>query len=797
MALNELIVRKPGNLVVADGKNTLFTKVPTVKYALIDSSRYIFEYKINDDIDVNMFESDRTFDGSEFVDAEFETSVSEKDHSYYTVAVASGVLTGVFSQLKLSEGILKKINEWKDKDWDKYILLAAQMAGYKKSDLKAAKSFLKDRFVPFIDEELRREYQEGLDKWINAISSHPSVAGLVFSAFTQFSGEKYWLGEKGIEKEPVPEYYAIGRNAEEKIVYGLLYWIFNLSIDVALSKIPLLEEMKIPKEVSKLLKELFRQPFFEKIPKDYKDAEQIYSVWIKQIFENSECKDEDGEVQTFDLHKMIDSLSNRAFSESTPVIINECIVRSFYFLKKLIAEVKEKEIKSLNDLKMVDPSHVLPFNNRLISRMILISSGCFVGVNVAGATLKAIAKGKKGKEEFAGALLAEVCIAGVGRFVFACVADSKYWLDDIKVFFQRKDKRRTVDEAKEEEKIAEDMVSNDAFKVLSLNPPETRALYSMEAMVVLKDIEHTEKEGEKLTKEKWLDTWKSRILSGLGIDSLDYFVSDEKAIYSAFCSIEQTEENLRWFYLLTMELVVFEPYYPLGVEEDSVFKKLHLAKYNYIDDQFSRKQTIVSQAEIDAFRTSYEKYKGVVSGKTQNSILAVGVTGAAAALTGGLAFAFAPGIAALIAGEAVVGLHGAALTSASLAFVGGGSLAAGGLGMAGGTAIITGGGALLGIAGSGSASMAAILSRTGSDYWIRQTTKLLTLCKCVLKDRLNDTESIMSLIVEIKNTIKKVEMNIEELEAEDCSLDKELIRNSKDCLKYLNRCKTELEKIIK
>ncbi len=52
---------------------------------------------------------------------------------------------------------------------------------------------------------------------------------------------------------------------------------------------------------------------------------------------------------------------------------------------------------------------------------------------------------------------------------------------------------------------------------------------------------------------------------------------------------------------------------------------------------------------------------------------------------------------AMIAGEVVAGLSGAALTSASLAVVGGGSLAAGGLGIAGGTAIITGGGALLGM----------------------------------------------------------------------------------------------------
>lgn len=795
MALNEIVLRKPANLMVVDGKDSIFTEIPNVKYALVDSSRYSFEYRVNEDIDVNMFESDRTFDSNEFVDAEFEAAVSERDYSYYSVAVASGVLTGIFSQLKLSEETLEKIDDWKEKDWDGYILIVAQMAGYKKTDLKGAKNFLRNRFVTVIDEELKREYEEGLDKWINAISSHPSVAGLAFSIFTQYSGEKYWFGEKGIEKEVVPEYYAIGRDPIEKIVYALLYWVYDLSIDVALSKISLLEEMIIPKEISKLLKELLNMPIFANIPDEYQVAEKIYSEWIRKIFENSEYQNEDGEVRTFNLQQMIEGLSNRAFSESKPVIINECIVRSFYFIKKLIIEVKEKDIRSLNELQKVDPANVLPFNNRLISRMILISSGCFMGINVAGATLKATSKENKNEGEFAKTLYAEVSIAGIGRFVFACVADSKYWSDDVKIFFQRKDKRRSVDETKEKEKIVDDMVSNEAFKVLSLNPIQTRTLYSLEALAVLKDIEHTEKESEKLAKGKWLLAWKSRILSGMELDSLDYFVSDEKAIYNALCSVDQTEENLRWFYLMAMELVVFKPYYPLGIEDDSAFKKLHRTDYNYIDDQFARRQIIVSQTEIDAFRSSYKKYKGLVIGNTQNVIIAAGVTGVAALLSGGLAFAFAPGIATLIAGEAVVGLHGAALTSASLAFVGGGSLAAGGLGMAGGTAIITGGGALLGIAGSGSASMAAILSQTSSEYWIRQTTKLLTFCKCVLKERLNDKESIKRLIDEINHTTKKVELNIKELEAEGCSLDKEVIKNSKDCLKYLNRCTTELEKL--
>jgi hypothetical protein len=128
--------------------------------------------------------------------------------------------------------------------------------------------------------------------------------------------------------------------------------------------------------------------------------------------------------------------------------------------------------------------------------------------------------------------------------------------------------------------------------------------------------------------------------------------------------------------------------------------------------------------------------------------------------------------------------------------VGGGSLAAGGLGMAGGTAIITGGGALLGIAGSGSASMAAILSQTNSEYWLRQTTKLLVFSECALKDALNDVDAIKKLSSEISLTLKKVEANIKELEDEKCSLDKDAIKNSKECLKYLRKCKAELDKLL-
>lgn len=77
--------------------------------------------------------------------------------------------------------------------------------------------------------------------------------------------------------------------------------------------------------------------------------------------------------------------------------------------------------------------------------------------------------------------------------------------------------------------------------------------------------------------------------------------------------------------------------------------------------------------------------------------------GALCVATGGLA---APAIGAVV-GSSVLGLSGAAATSAGLAALGGGSLAVGGLGMAGGTALIQAVAGGVGLVSAGIVSNAA------------------------------------------------------------------------------------------
>lgn len=120
--------------------------------------------------------------------------------------------------------------------------------------------------------------------------------------------------------------------------------------------------------------------------------------------------------------------------------------------------------------------------------------------------------------------------------------------------------------------------------------------------------------------------------------------------------------------------------------------------------------------------------------------------------------AFAPSIAVGLVGSNFVGLNGAALTSACLAYLGGGAVACGGLGMAGGTMAIVGGGAMLGIgAGAGVGTLVGASGIIGKKSTIIQSAKLIVSVREIF---LNDEHDI-----EYSNTIyEQYVKNVSELE---------------------------------
>ena len=125
---------------------------------------------------------------------------------------------------------------------------------------------------------------------------------------------------------------------------------------------------------------------------------------------------------------------------------------------------------------------------------------------------------------------------------------------------------------------------------------------------------------------------------------------------------------------------------------------------------------------------------------------------------------FAPAIATALVGSQFAGLSGAALTSACLAYLGGGAIAAGGLGMAGGTAAIVGGGAILGLGvGAGVGGAVGAVGIIGKKSTIQQSAKLMVSVKEIFLNDEHDLNYSDTVYEQYVAKIAEIEKDLVEL----------------------------------
>lgn len=96
--------------------------------------------------------------------------------------------------------------------------------------------------------------------------------------------------------------------------------------------------------------------------------------------------------------------------QAMPVLINETLVRGFYFVRRLIEEYKASQ--SFKEIKW---ENTLPFGNRTVERMMTIASGTFVAVDVADAAIRS--------GGFNPGCILRINFVGIGRFAVAIVTD--------------------------------------------------------------------------------------------------------------------------------------------------------------------------------------------------------------------------------------------------------------------------------------------------------------------------------------------------------------------------------------
>lgn len=708
------------------------------------------------------------------VRVEFDKSVDKAEREDYVIAAAIGASTGVLNIFWQKRFDLSEAHTWGQEKVEDFVFDIAKGAGFKSDgkDLKDAIRFLEDMF-PLASDKLTPEFGGGLQHHLRDFAHHPSPVGLLMSILAQFTGKGYGTDTSGaFVILDLPADALIGKTFPEKLFYGTIIWAGHLASDMAGSSGALGEGAGIPGPILSFLKELSALPVFKN-----EGADNAFSKWISKLFNGTLIRDADGKPIRIDSRTEL-GVADQVLSQTKSVIANECLVRGYYFLSRLKDELSRNDVQSLKGLESIDAKRVIPTNERSLIRMLTISSSVFVLTNLGIAVGKAAATSKGDAKRFAGGILLNLNFIGIGRMAVAIANDSKYIAEDLKDYLNKR--------AEEMNAFTED------FKLLRLNDREARLLFSYQLIAVEKDIELTKNRDQSAAKSAWLEEFKTRQAGQIGCNAATYFLDEESAAEEMQKASD--EDTSSWTTLLTLELLLFKPYYPF---DDDWKERLKGAKYknDYAEKDFPNAQGVIDKKKIDEVKKAYKRFTGLLTGTRTRTAIIAGGTVAVSIATAGTAYILAPIIAPMIAGEAVAGLSGAALTSASLAAVGGGSLAAGGLGMAGGTAIITGGGALLGMATTGGAALISSLGEHAEQYALNQCAQLLTFCQQLPKD----DNSTSGFILHAKDHIERVrDKCLEDIEAEKekgKEGDQKSIKSTTKAAKYLERCAKELQKL--
>lgn len=727
---------------------------------------------ILDNIDEGMFDflEDDTVDKAESLD--------------YIIAASSGLITGLLDVFWVGEISLQRAESWGKEKSEEIVVKAAKLVGYKKDSLDGAIRFLEKKY-PMASDGATPEFGGSLQHHLRDYAHHPTIAGLIFSILTQFTGYAYGTDTKGnFTLKNVSTHPGIGSDFTSKVFNGTVVWLFHLVSDMAGSSFTPGTGIGIPGPMISFLKEISTLPIVKELKVKYKGDSLELSKWISKLFNGDFFEGNVGRLkgrQRFDLRLEM-GLVNEISRQILPVVINECLVRGFYSMSRLLREVENKEVQSLKDIARINPDNFLPRNNKVLTRMITISSGTFLVVDFVGAAVYAKGINKT--------FLLHINYLGIGRFMFAIKTDAKYITEDIKSAYEEfmKEHKWTYEENE---------FSRAGFEDLILNERQTKILYSLKVEMILYDISKTKSKKAITKKQSWLKKWKEVILTNVGSENASFFIEEENMIYHNISleAIESADKN--WFSLIVLELLQFKPYHLLGKESDIEFKDLTY-KTNYLIDKLSISQNLMDTKYIKTMMRTINKFEGILINSTKKKVVGAAGVAMVTVATGGAALTFAPQIAILLAGSSVAGLSGAALTSASLALIGGGSLAAGGLGMAGGTAIIAGGGAILGSLGSGIASSAMLMA--SKDFSLRECTKLLTYCDLILDNKPETVrqiqESVSIKTSKMKRDIENLQ-NSQNIDSSDKASIKKVIKEASLSIKYLERSSLQLSIMVK
>lgn len=320
---------------------------------------------------------------------------NQADALDYTVAISSGILAGIVDSFFVGNFSFKDGKAWSNHKINDFVMDVAKKKGYKGDRLKGAIKYLEDEFkIPSDNIWSGKNINiNSKSHHLDDLAHHPTLVGLITSIITQFTEKAYFQNRFGKNFGlDITEKVLIGNTVYEKILAGTTNWFYHLVSDMSGSNKTAGVGMGIPGPLLSLAKEFSMLPGINKtnLPKLLDKAFREYK---------------------FDLRSEL-AVFHQLGKQTIPVILNEVLVRVFYFFSRLIKEYKEKE-----NFKDIEWKNVLPYKNRTLTRMLTISSGTFLAFDLLDAGVRSGGNW--------GAFVLRVNFVNVGRFTISCYNEYK------------------------------------------------------------------------------------------------------------------------------------------------------------------------------------------------------------------------------------------------------------------------------------------------------------------------------------------------------------------------------------
>ncbi len=356
--------------------------------------------------------------------------MNEIDKYDRLIACSCGALTAALDIFWVGDFSLNEAHNWGSAKTEAFVSKVAKKQGYKGDNTKGAIKYLADErehkngtkgyHIPA--DSNTSDFGGGKQHHLRDFAHHPTPVGLVFSILTQYTENSYGTDTQGrFIVVPVRNKTFIGQNFEEKMLYGVTYWMFHMVSDMAGSG-TLSEGTGIPGPLLSLLKELSALPIFKKV--DDKGRKEV-SVFISKLFNGTLLgeHDENGRpikegLLRFDLRTEV-GIAHELFKQAVPVILCECIVSLSYLIRKLIDVLKSTNVSNISDFMMIKNYFLDKCSINELRRLRTISSLSFSTVDLTSAAIASLTECNGDKNQFAIGLAKRVNYFGIGRLIIA------------------------------------------------------------------------------------------------------------------------------------------------------------------------------------------------------------------------------------------------------------------------------------------------------------------------------------------------------------------------------------------